>query len=59
MTTFLSVCLYVFAACAVLGMVPVAVIAGKERKPAMMVVALVVAAFVAYVLIAAAVYLRR
>lgn len=58
MITFLSVSLYVFAGCAALGIVPAAVLAAKARQPAMVVVALLVAAFVIYVLVTAAMDLR-
>jgi hypothetical protein len=54
MTTFLGVSLYVFAGCAVLGMIPSSVLAARARKPGMAVIALLVAAYVVYVLIAAA-----
>jgi hypothetical protein len=54
MTSFLAVSLYVFAGSAALGMIPPAILAAKARKPGMVVVALVIAAYVIYVLIAAA-----
>jgi hypothetical protein len=54
MTTFVRVCLYVFAGCAALGMLPPAVLAAKARQPVMLVVALLVAAFVIFVLVTAA-----
>jgi len=54
MTTFIRVCLYVFAGCAALGMLPAAVLAAKARQPAMFVVALLIAAFVIFVLVTAA-----
>lgn len=54
MTTFLRVSLYVFAACTVLGILPAAMLAAKARTPVMAVFAVVVAAFVVFVLIAAA-----
>lgn len=54
MTTFLRVALYIFAACAVLGILPAAVLAAKARTPAMAVFAVIIAAFVVYVLVAAA-----
>lgn len=54
MTTFLRIALYVFAGCTVLGIVPAAVLAAKARTPAMAVFAVIVAAFVVFVLIAAA-----
>ncbi len=59
MIAFLTFCLYVFAACAALGLVPVAVIAARARQPAMIVVTLLVAGFVIFVLIAAAAQLQR
>ena len=59
MSTFLSICLYIFAACAALGLLPAAVLAAKARQPVMIVVALVVAAFVVFVLVAAAGELPR
>lgn len=55
MNTFLNVSLYFFAVCAALGTIPTFVLAAKARKPATAVIALIVAAFVIYVLIAAAV----
>ena len=54
MSTFLSICLYIFAACAALGLLPAAVLAAKARQPVMIVVSLVVATFVVFVLVAAA-----
>ncbi len=59
MTTFISVCLFVLAGCAGLGIVPPSVLAAKARKPAMAVIALLVAAFVIGVLITASVELPR
>ena len=59
MTTFVSVCLYVFAGCAALGLLPAAVLAAKARQPVMIVVSLVVATFVVFVLVAAAGELPR
>ena len=59
MSTFLSICLYIFAACAALGLVPAAVLAARARQPVMVVVSLVVAAFVIFVLVAAAGELPR
>ena len=59
MTGFLSTALFVFAGCAVLGMVPPSVLAAKARKPAAAVMTLLIAAFVVYVLVAAAVALRH
>jgi len=54
MTTFVSVCLYVFAGCAVLGLLPAAVLAAQARQPAMFVISLLIAAFVVFVLVTAA-----
>jgi hypothetical protein len=51
--TFLSGCLYAFAGCTVLGIVPPFVIAGKARQPLLAVITFVLAAFVIFVLIAA------
>lgn len=59
MSTFLDVSLVAFAVCAALGMIPVAVLAARERKPAVAVLALLVAAFVIYVLVAAAIEVHR
>ena len=44
MSTFLSTCLYVFAACAALGLLPAAILAARARQPVMIVISLVVAA---------------
>ncbi len=54
MTGFLSASLYFFAGCAVLGTVPPSVLAAKARKPAAAAMTLFIAAFVVYVLVAAA-----
>ncbi len=54
MTTFVRVCLYIFAGCAALGLLPAAVLAAKARQPAMLVMALLIAAFVIFVLVTAA-----
>ena len=54
MTTFLSTCLYVFAGCAGLGLLPAALLAAKARQLVMFVIALLIAAFVIFVLVAAA-----
>lgn len=54
MTTFLRLCLIAFAGCTALGIVPPSVLAAKTRKPAVAMTALLTAAFVIYVLIAAA-----
>lgn len=53
MDTFLSSCLYVFAGCTVLGILPPFVIAGKARQPLIAVITLIVAGFVIYVLVTA------
>ncbi len=54
MTTVLRVSLYVFAGCAALGMLPVAILAGKSRRPVAVLLALAIAAYAMFVLIAAA-----
>ena len=54
MTTLLKVSLYVFAGCAALGMLPVASLAVRGRRPAAVLLALVIAAYAMFVLIAAA-----
>lgn len=54
MNTFLSGCLYAFAGCTMLGIVPPFVIAGKARQPLIAVVTLLLAGFVIFVLITAA-----
>ena len=54
MTTFLSTCLYVFAGCAALGLLPAALLAARARQPVMIVVSLAAAAFVIFVLVDAA-----
>ena len=59
MSTFLSICLYIFAACAVLGLLPVSILAARARQPVMIVMSLVVASFVVFVLVAAAGELSR
>jgi len=59
MTTFLSVCLYVFAGCAALGLLPAALLAARARQPAMVVMSLLIAAFVVFVLVSAAGELPR
>jgi hypothetical protein len=51
--TFLSGCLYAFAGCTVLGIVPPFVIAGKARQPLLAVITFLLAAFVIFVLITA------
>jgi spore maturation protein SpmA len=59
MTTFLKVCLYIFAACAALGLLPAAVLAARARQPAMIALSLLVATFVIFVLVASAGELPR
>jgi hypothetical protein len=59
MSTFLSICLYIFAACAALGLLPAAVLAARARQPVMIVMSLLVAAFVVFVLVASAGELPR
>jgi spore maturation protein SpmA len=59
MSTFLSTCLYIFAACAALGLLPAAILAARARQPVMVVVSVVVATFVVFVLVAAAGELPR
>jgi hypothetical protein len=59
MSTFLRICLYIFAACAALGLLPAAVLAARARQSVMIVVALLVATFVIFVLIASAIELPR
>ena len=59
MTSFVSVCLYVFAGCAALGLLPAAVLAARARQPAMFVLSLLIAAFVIFILVTAAVDLPR
>jgi hypothetical protein len=59
MTTFLGISLYIFAGCAVLGMIPPAVLAARARRPGMVVISVLVAIYVIYVLIAAADKLTR
>ena len=54
MNSFLSGCLYAFAGCTVLGIVPPFVIAGKARQPLLAVIAFLLAAFVIFVLVTAA-----
>jgi hypothetical protein len=57
MTTFLSTCLYIFAGCAALGLLPAAILAARARQPVMIVISLAAAAFVIFVLVEAAVKL--
>ncbi len=59
MNTFLSACLYIFAACAALGLLPAAILAGRARQPVMIVMSVVIATFVVFVLVAAAGELPR
>ena len=59
MTSFLSASLFFFAGCTVLGIVPPSLIAARARKPALAVLTLLIAAFVIYVLVAAATELPR
>jgi len=54
MSTFLRICLYIFAACAALGLLPAAVLAARARQPALIVLTLLVAGFVIFVLVASA-----
>ena len=54
MSTFLRICLYIFAACAALGLLPAALLAARARQPAMFVLSLLIAAFVIFVLVASA-----
>ena len=59
MSTFLRICLYIFAACAALGLLPAAILAARARQPVMIVISLLVAAFVVFVLVASAGELPR
>jgi spore maturation protein SpmA len=59
MSTFLRICLYIFAACAALGLLPAAVLAARARQPALIVLTLLVATFVIFVLVASAGELPR
>ena len=59
MTTFISVCLYIFAGCAALGLLPAAVLAARARQPVMIVLSLLIAVFVIFVLVTAAGELPR
>ena len=54
MNGFISACLYVFAGCAALGLIPAAVLAAKARSLAGVIIALPIAAFVIWVLVTAA-----
>jgi hypothetical protein len=53
-TGFLSASLFFLAGCVVLGTIPPSVLAAKARKPTVAVITLLTAAFVVYVLVAAA-----
>ena len=57
MTTFIQLCLYAYAVCAALGLIPAAILAARERSLAGIVTAFLVAAFFIWVLITAAVML--
>jgi len=59
MSTFLRTCLYIFAACAALGLLPAAILAARARQPAMIILSLLVATFVIFVLVASAGELPR
>ena len=59
MTTFLSVCLYVFAGCAALGLLPAALLAARARQLAMIVLSRSSRRFVIFVLVTAAGELPR
>jgi hypothetical protein len=59
MNTFLSVCLYIFAGCAALGLLPAALLAARARQHAMIAMSLLIAAFVIFVLVSAAGELPR
>ena len=54
MSAFLRICLYIFAVCAALGLLPAAILAARARQPVMIVVSLLVATFVVFVLVASA-----
>ncbi len=54
MTAFISACLYAFAGCAALGLIPAAVLAARAGQRAMFALSLLVAAFVIFVLVTAA-----
>lgn len=58
MITFLRDCQYAFAACAVLGIIPAAVLAAKARSLPATVLAVAVAGFVVFVCVATGVRLR-
>ena len=59
MTSFISVCLYIFAGCAALGLLPAAVLAARARQPVMIAISLLIAVFVIFVLVTAAGELPR
>lgn len=59
MNTFLKICLYIFAACAALGLLPVAVLAARARQPATIILSLLVASFIIFVLVTSAGELPR
>jgi hypothetical protein len=59
MSTFLRICLFIFAVCAALGLLPAAILAARARQPVMIVLSLLVAAFVIFVLVASATELPR
>jgi hypothetical protein len=59
MSAFLRICLYIFAACAALGLLPAAILAARARQPVMIVLSLLIATFVIFVLVASATELPR
>ena len=59
MTSFIRVCLYIFAGCAALGLLPAAVLAARARQPVMIAISLLIAVFVIFVLVTAAAELPR
>ena len=59
MSTFLRICLFIFAVCAALGLLPAAILAARARQPVMIVLSLLVATFVIFVLVASATELPR
>lgn len=58
MITFLSICLYIFAGCAGLGLIPAAAMSARAGQPRLVAYVLAVAGFVMFVLISAAGDLR-
>ena len=54
MITFISACLYAFAVCAALGLIPAAVLAARAGQRKLTVVPVLVAVFVIWVLCTAA-----